>query len=310
MAERVEKSAWRNRFNSISTPWNTTFSVAMILLALFTLAPLVLVVIVSFSSSLSIARNGYTFFPSEFSTDAYAYLIKTGSQVRDSYLITIFYTVAGTFLSLFVMSMYAFVLSQKRFHAQKFYTYVLFFTMLFSGGLVPSYIVNVRYLHMYDTIWIFLLPSLISAYNCIILRTFINTSIPDALFEAARIDGASNFRVYLQIVLPLFKAGLATIGLFQVVGRWNNWFTGLLYIESPKLIPLQTMLQRIQRDIDFVKKNSDLMGSQEGQDMLASLPTESMQMAILVVSILPILFAYPFFQRYFVQGITIGSVKG
>ena len=202
MAERVDKSVWRNRFNSISTPWNTTFSIAMILLAVFTLAPLVLVVIVSFSSSLSIARNGYTFFPSEFSLDAYKYLLKTGSQVRDSYLITIFYTVAGTALSLFVMSMYAFVLSQKRFHAQKFYTYVLFFTMLFSGGLVPSYILNVRYLHMYDTIWIFLLPSLIGAYNCIILRTFINTTIPDALFEAARIDGASNFRVYLQIVLP------------------------------------------------------------------------------------------------------------
>lgn len=310
MAVRVEKSTWRNRFNSVSPGWNAVISIAMIIIAVLTIAPVVLVFIISFSTSYSIAQKGYSYFPIELSIEAYKLLFKGGSQIVDSYICTIFYTVAGTVMSLFVMSMYAFVLSQKSFHAKKFYTYFIFFTMLFSGGLVPSYILNVRYLRLYDTIWIFLLPSLISAYNVIILRTFINSSIPDALFDAARIDGASNFRIYVQIVLPLFKAGLATIGLFQVVGRWNNWFTGMLYIENPKLIPLQTMLQSIQRNIEFIKQNSELMNSREGQELLASMPTESTQMAILVVSVLPILFAYPFFQRYFIHGLTIGSVKG
>ena len=188
-------------------------------------------------------------------------------------------------------------------------TWILFFTMLFGGGLVPSYILNVRYLHIYDTIWVFLLPSLVSAYNVIILRTFIQTTIPDSLFEAARIDGANHFQVFGKIVLPLYKAGLATIGLFNVVGRWNDWFTGVLYIENPNLVPLQTLLQKIQSSIEFIKQNAAVAGTPDGIELMRNLPQQNLRMACMIIIILPVLAAYPFFQRYFVSGLTIGSVK-
>lgn len=282
----------------------------MVLAAVTIVVPVLLVVIISFSSSESIAARGYTFFPSELTIMAYENVLKSGSQIRDSYIVTIAHTILGTLLSLFVMSMYAFAIAQKNFAAKKFYTFFLFFTMLFSGGLVPSYIVNVRYLNLYDSFWIFILPSLVSAFNVIILRTFINTTIPDSMYEAAKIDGANDFVIFIQIVMPLFKAGLATIALFNVVTRWNDWFTGMLYIENPKLVPLQTMLTSIQKNIEFIKNNSDLMSTKEGQEMLQTLPAESTRMAITIIATVPVLFAYPFFQRYFISGLTIGSVKG
>ncbi len=299
-----------NRFNSISPASNFTISTLLIIIAALTVFPLLLVVSISLSPAESVTVNGYKLIPDAISFQAYSTLIKTGQQLLDSYIVTIFYTITGTIMSLFVMSMFAFVLAQRNFKFRSIYTFILFFTMLFSGGLVPSYIINVRYLHLKDTIWIFLLPTLVSAYNVIILRTFIQTTIPDALFEAAKIDGASNLTIFFRIVLPLFKPGLATIGLFNVVTRWNDWFTGMLYIDNPKLIPLQTLLQRIMRNIQFIKDNSQLEGSREGQEILASMPTESTRMAITVIIVIPILFAYPFFQRYFIEGLTIGSIKG
>lgn len=296
------------RLNQIKPVWNWIFSILLAGTSLLIVIPLVLVIVISFSSLDSISLNGYSFFPSSWSLDAYRSLSKTGTQLVNSYTITIIYTAVGTFLSLLVMSMFAFVISQKGFTWRKKYTYFLFFTMLFSGGLVPSYIVNVRYLHMYDTFWVMVIPGLVSSFHVIILRTFINTSIPDTIFEAAKIDGANDFRIYWQIVLPLFKAGLATIALFNVVSRWNEWFAGMLYIENPKLVPLQTMLQKIQRNIDFIKNNADATG--EEREMLKNMPAESTRMAITIISTAPILFAYPFFQRYFITGLTIGSVKG
>jgi len=302
--------AAKNKFNQISPGWNILITTLLLIVSVFIVLPMVLVAVISVSSAESITLKGYTFFPLEFSFGAYENLLKTGAQIKNSYIITIFYTIAGTVMSLFVTSMFAFVLAQKRFRVRKFMTYFTFFTMLFSGGLVPSYILNVRYLHINDTIWIFLLPGLVSAYNVIILRTFFQTSIPDSLFDVARIDGANDFTVYWKIVLPLSKAGLATVGLFNVVGRWNNWFTGLLYIENPKLIPLQTMLQKIQKNLEFIKMNADFADSAMGIEYLKSIPTESSRMAITIIATIPILFAYPFFQRYFIKGLTIGSIKG
>ena len=218
----------KRRFNQIAPGWNALISMLLILVSLMIVLPLILVVVISFTSVDSIAENGYSFFPSEFSLAAYKNLARTGSQILDSYKVTVFYSFTGTFLSLFVMSMFAFVLAQRRFPARKALTIFTFITMLFSGGLVPSYILNVRYLHLDNTIWVFLLPGLVDSFHIIILRTFIQTSIPDSLFEAAIIDGANDFSIYLKIVLPLSKAGLATIGLFGLIGRWNNWFTGML----------------------------------------------------------------------------------
>jgi putative aldouronate transport system permease protein len=293
----------------ISSGWNAVFTIVLSLISLCMIVPLLLVAVVSFSSAASVASNGYSFFPSEWSLTAYTHLARMGSQVADSFLITVFYTVSGTALSLSVMSMYAFVIAQKRFAARKIFTWLLFFTMLFSGGLVPSYILNTRYLGIGNTIWIYLLPSMVSAYNVIILRTFIQTTIPDTLFEAARIDGAGHFTVFTRIVLPLFKAGLATIGLFNVVNRWNDWFIGMLYINNPKLVPLQTMLQKLQQNIDFIKSNAAIAGTPDGIALLRQLPDQNLRMACTLLVVLPMVATYPFFQRYFVQGLTVGSIK-
>ena len=299
-----------NRFNRITPGWNVAFSILLGFISLLMLIPLALVVIVSFSSEGSIAQVGYSFFPVEWSLQGYEYLGTMGDQIVDSYIITIVHTLLGTIMSLTVMSMYAFVIALKNFRFRKIYTWVLFFTMLFSGGLVPNYIMNVRYLGIDDSIWIFLLPSLVSAYNVIILRTFILSTIPDSLFEAARIDGAGHFRVFISIVLPLFKAGLATIALFNVVNRWNDWFPGMLYIKNSKLTPLQTLLKNLQDNIDFLKQNAAIAGTPDGLALLDKLPDQNLRMACTIIVIVPILCAYPFFQRYFVQGLTLGSVKG
>ena len=310
MKKKERESNSFAKINRIKPATNAFFPSVRSVAAVATVIPVVLVFIISITSSESLTRRGFSFFPLSVNTVAYDNLFKSGSQLVDSYLVTIEVTLLHTFVSVLIMTMYAYVLAQQRFPARKFYTFVVFFTMLFSGGLVPHYIMNVRYLHIDNSLWIFLLPSLASAYNVIILRTFITTTIPDTLFEAARIDGASHYRIYFSIVLPLFKAGIATIALFNVVNRWNDWFTGMLYIKNPKLIPIQTMLKNIQDNIEFLKQNAEVAGTPDGLQLLNSLPDQNLRMACTVIVIVPILCAYPFFQRYFVQGLTVGSVKG
>jgi len=299
-----------NKLNSISTGWNIVLSLLLIFAAAITVAPVLLVVSVSLTASTSLTEYGYKFIPREWTIDAYKYLWHQGRQIVIGYKVTVSYTLINTVLSLLIMSMYSYVLAQKGFRHRKFFTFIGFFTMLFSGGMVPSYIFNVKYYGLYNSFLIFVVGGLFSFYNCVILRTFLTTTIPDSLFEAARIDGAGHVRIYWQIVMPLFKAGLATIGLFKVVGCWNDYFTGMLYIDDPKLVPLATMLTKILNNIDYVKNNSQNMSTQEIEALIGKMPTEAARMAIAVVSTAPILMAYPFFQRYFVQGLTIGSVKG
>ena len=298
-----------NKLAMLSHGWNTVFMVFLLLGTLTVIIPMVLVVIVSFSSERSIADRGFSFFPSEWTTKAYDYIFRTGDQIAQSYMVTILYTVSGTILSLAVMTMFAYVIAQRQFVFRRGLTWYLFFTMLFSGGLVPLYILQVRYLGLKDTVWIFLFFNTVSAYYVIILRTFIRTTVPESLIESARIDGAGHFTVFLKIVLPLLKAGIATVGLFNVVTRWNDWFIGMLYIENAKLVPLQTMLIRLQATIDFLKNNASVAGTPDGIALLQTLPDQSMRMATTIIVILPILFAYPYFQQYFVSGLTLGSIK-
>ncbi len=305
----AKETKYINKLTMLSKGWNALFVVILFIIALLVLIPVLLIAIISFSSELSIANNGYSFFPSEWTLDGYKYLFKAGDQLLASYKVTIFHSIIGTVMSLTVMSLYAYVIAQRRFRYNRLLTWFLFFTMLFGGGLVPSYILNVRYLRINDSIWIFLLPGLVNAYYTIILRTFIKTTIPDSLFEASRIDGAGHLRIFISIVLPLFKAGLATVGLFNLVGRWNDWFTGMLYIRNPDLVPLQTMLYNLRSTIDFLKRNAAISGTPDGIALLRTMPDENMRMASTMVVIIPILFAYPFFQRYFVQGLTMGSIK-
>lgn len=298
-----------NNLNSLNKRWNVFFIILLSLVALTTLIPMALMVAVSFSSSASISKVGYTFFPIEWSLEGYRYLFKMGDQLLASYKITILYSVFGTLLGLLVMLMYAYVIALRDFPLRKQLTWFLFFTMLFSGGLVPSYILNVRYYHLQDTIWILILPGLISANMVIILRTFVKSAIPEALIEAAKIDGAGHFTIFFRIVVPLSKAGIATVGLFTFVAKWNDWFTGMLYIDNPDLVPLQTLLTKLQNSVDFLKTNSKMAGTADGMQLLKSLPGTNLRMACTVVAIAPVLIAYPFFQRYFVNGMTIGSIK-
>ena len=298
------------RINRVKPLTNALLSALFILLAIITVLPVLLVVSISISTSESLTMNGFAFIPSGFTFTAYEGLFKAGSQLVDCYKVTIVTTVVHTFLSVLTMAAFAFVLAQQRFSGKKFYSIYLLIPMLFSGGLVPSYIINTSVLGLYDTFWILVLPGMVNTFNVIVLRTFINSTIPIEMFDAAAIDGANEFRVFRSIVLPLSKAGLATIALFVMVGKWNEWFTGMLYIENPKLVPVQTMLTRIQQKLDFIKNNSNYANTLDGQRVLMSLPTEQTRMAILVVSTIPIIFAYPFFQRFFIQGLTVGSVKG
>ena len=295
--------------NSIGKGWNILFTILLGIVAVLFVAPVLLMAIISFSSTDSINTVGYSFFPIEWSLEGYRYAFEMGDQLWNSYLITIVYAVSGTVLGVFLMSMYAYVLNQQQFWLRRFLTWFLFFTMLFSGGLIPSYIFNVRYYHIGDTFWVLLLPSLVSAYWVIILRTFMKTSIPDSLFESARIDGAGHFTIFFKIALPLSKAGLGTIGLFSFVAKWNDWFNGMMYIENPKLVPLQTLLTKLQKNVDYLKANSQIGSTPDGLQMLKNIPGTNLRMACTMLAVIPVLFAYPFFQRYFVSGLTMGSIK-
>ena len=241
----MAKESKFNRFNSISPGWNAVLSVFLGLLAFLGLMPMILVFMISISGSESLSVKGYSFFPSSFTAEAYKYLMKTGTQIWRGYRVTIAYSALNTVLSLLVTSMFAYVIAQKGFKARKAFTTFTFLTMMFSGGMVPSYILNVKYLHLYDTFWIYILPGLFGFYNAIILRTFITTTIPDSLFEAAKIDGAGHFRIYFQIVMPLCKPVLASIGFLFMVNKWNDWMNSMLYITKPQLYSLQNMLQRM-----------------------------------------------------------------
>ncbi len=309
MKQKERKRTKEKQLNQVSRKWNVIFSALLILCAFLVIFPMALMIIVSFSSTDSIREVGYTLLPKEWSLQGYQYLFEMGDQLLRSYRITILYSVTGTVLGLIIMMMYAYVISQKDFPLKNFLTWFLFFTMLFGGGLVPSYILNVRYYHLKDTFWILILPGLVSAYMVLILRTFIRTAIPDGLFDAAKIDGAGHFTIFFKIVVPLSKAGIATVGLFIFIAKWNDWFTGMLYVESPDLVPLQTLLTKLQSSIDFLKQNTTAAARPDGLQMLKSLPSTNLRMACTVVAVLPVLFAYPFFQRYFVNGMTIGSIK-
>ena len=298
------------RINAISPTANVVLSICMIGLAVLFVLPVILVVIISFSSEASIREIGYKFIPNEWSIYAYQYIAKMGDGVWRCYANTIFYSVTGTVLGLIVMSMFAYVLARREFRARNGFAFYAFLSTLFSAGLVPSYMLITQWLKINDTIWVFLLPNLCSAFNVIILRTFIQTTIPESLLESAKLDGASEFQTYVKIVMPLFKAGLASVGLFSFVALWNDWFTGLTYNHNKKLEPIMTFLQKMQNRLDMLKEARPENMTAENMEMLRNMPGATARMAITFVSILPLLICYPFFQKYFITGLTVGSVKG
>ncbi len=271
--------------------------------------PFIFVIIISFSSEESIRSIGYSFAPVKWSTSAYEYVFQLGDQLWRSYFNSFFVTIVGTVTSLLMTIMYAYALFRKDFKYRNFFTFFAFFTTLFGGGLVPTYMVCKQLLYLSNNYAALIVPALISPFNIIIMRTFFISSIPNELIEAASIDGSGEYRTLFQIIIPIAKPGIATVGLLTALSYWNEWFLAMLYIRDAKYIPLQYLLMKMQNQADFLFKNASVIGV-EASKMLKDLPSASLRMALVVFIVVPIAFAYPFFQRYIISGLTIGSVKG
>lgn len=274
------------------------------LFALLCLFPFVMMVMSSFMKESEIVNEGYKLIPKEFTLSAYEFLLSNPKKMLDSYKITIFITAVGTVLGLFFMSMAGFVLNRKEFMPRNIVSFFIYFTTLFSGGLIPSYILMVKHLGLKDSLFAMILPGIMSAWSIFLMRNFMK-SIPDSLYESATMDGAGDFRIYWQIFLPLAIPSLATVGLFLALGFWNEWYNAMLYIQDATKFPLQFFLQKMVN-----QTNIQTLIAQGVTIDVANLPTQSVKMATAVLATGPIILLYPFVQRYFVGGLTIGAVKG
>ncbi len=300
----------QSRINALSTGWNIVFNLLLISMVALCVIPVLLVYSVSFSSEASIAEYGYRIIPKEFSLFAYDFMFKTGDHILNAYMISIIVTVCGTISALIITAMFAYVISRKSFKMRNVFAFIAYFTMLFSGGLIPSYMINTQVFNLNNNILALILPYLVSAWNVLVLRTFFQATVPDSIIESAKIDGAGEFTIFFRIVMPLAKPGLATIGFMLLIMYWNDWWLAMLYIKKQNLIPIQQLLMKAINSIEFIRTNSRFLATPQGQALLNRLPSQSGRMALVVIATTPILFAYPFFQKYFIKGLTIGGVKG
>jgi len=299
----------KERLNDISFTANAIINLFFILYSAACIIPVILVVAVSLSSENSIALYGYKLIPNEISFKAYTFIFQMADEIVRAYGVTIFVTVFGTIISTMVIAMYAYPISRKDFRYRNFFSFIVFFTMIYNSGLVPWYICYKQVLHLGDNLFVYILPLVVNTWYVLIMRTFYKLTIPDAIIESSKIDGAGEFRTFIQIVLPLSLPGIATVALFQTLNYWNDWFIALLFIENQKLINLQYLLYRIMATIQFLSSNSEAAARMDPKD-LANMPGESARMAMAVIVMGPIIFVYPFFQKYFIKGLTVGAVKG
>ena len=276
-----------------------------VLMCLTYILPFLLLLAISFTDEKTIMEFGYNIIPKKISFEAYKQVFNNPTQLINSYKTTIIFSVTSTVLAVIVTTMTAYPLSRNNFKYKKALTWYIFITMLFGGGLIPSYLVNTKFLHLGNTIWVYILPGLVSTWNVIIVRTFFQ-GIPESLAESAKIDGASEFYTFIKIMLPLSKPVMATIGFMFLLGKWNDWNTALIYIKDTKLYSLQYLLQKILRETEFIKE----MAGDNANFNNYTLPTESMRYATAILAAGPMLVIFPFFQKYFTKGMTIGAVKG
>ena len=280
------------------------FYIVITIFSLACLFPFLLMITSSFMSEKEIVTEGYKLIPNTISFSAYQFLFAHFTNLLNAYKVTITIAVVGTLLGLLLMSMAGYVLCRKDFKYRNQISFFIYFTTLFSGGLIPTYILYVNGLGLKDNIWAMILPGLMSPWSIFLMKNFMK-SIPDSLYESANIDGANDFRIFWQIYLPLAKPSLATIGLFLVLGYWNEWYNAMLYIQTPSKIPLQYFLQKI-----VSQANIQILIQQGLSINTADLPSQSIKMATAVVATGPIILVYPFVQKYFVSGLTVGAVKG
>ncbi|WP_247740883.1 carbohydrate ABC transporter permease [Cohnella sp. LGH] len=283
-------------------------NLAFILICLVFLAPIILIVIVSFSDERSVVLNGYSYFPDKFSLEAYKFILREPDSMLKSYGVTITTTIIGALTGLLLTALLAYPLSRRDFKARNVVAFYVFFTMLFNGGLVPWYIFYAKYVGIGDTFFALIVPNLLlTGFHVMIMRTFFVNTIPVSILESAEIDGAGEWRIFFQIVLPLSLPVLATIGLFATLGYWNDWFNSLIFINKPDLFSLQYLMTKLLLNIQFLAMNTQNSNMME---LLANMPKETVRMAMAIIGAGPIVLAYPFFQRYLIQGLTIGAVKG
>jgi len=304
---KTENSSFE-KFNRVSATTNIIFTCIFFLIALACVIPLIFIFIISISSNESIVSQGYSFFPKEFSASAYEYLWNIKGSMGKSFLVSVFITVGGTAFGVMLNAAMGYVLSRKNYKYKKFFTYIIFIPMVFNGGMVASYMINTQVLMLKNTVWALILPIAVSSFYIIILRTFFQTTVPDSIIESAKIDGANQFVIFTKLVLPISLPGLAAIGLFLSFAYWNDWFLAMLYMDDQGLFPLQYVLKRIERNVEFLATNGALIGNTT--ELANRLPSETIRMAIVMVVVLPIAVTYPFFQKYFISGLTIGAVKG
>ena len=286
MTTVAKKHAGSFRLNVVSRKTEAVFHLVLAVFALACIIPFIFVVIISFSSEDSIRQIGYSFSPNAWSLNAYNQVFNLGDALWRSYFNSFLITIVGTVLSVTMCVLYAYPLFRKDYRLRGFFSFLSFFTMIFGGGLIPTY-----------------------PFNIIIMRTFFQTSVPFDLIEASTIDGSGEYTTLIRIILPIVKPGIATVALLTALAYWNEWFLCLLYVTDRNLYPLQYLLMEMQRNAEFLARNSSMIGA-SGASAIASLPSQSMRMAVVVFIVLPIACAYPFFQRYVVAGLTIGSVKG
>ncbi len=289
------------RFRIIST-------VILGVLAVIALLPIILIVIASFTDETTLLRNGYSFMPEKWSTDAYVYMLQQGATIFRAYGISVAVTVIGTLISVLVTTMIAYPMSRRNFRYKNILAFFVFFTMLFNGGVVPSYMMWTQIFNIKNTIWALILPNyLCGAFNIFLVRNYYANSIPEALIESAQIDGASELTIFFRIIFPLAVPTVATISLFTALTYWNDWVNALYYIQKPQYYGIQNLLIRIMNNIQYLKSGAASVAVGTGA---IQLPSNAVRMSMAVIGILPIVVIYPFVQKYFVKGVVVGAVKG
>lgn len=297
------------KLNQLPKTVDVLFNLLFLLLSLMCLIPVYFVIVISITDEAAIDQFGYQFFPKMISFSAYEYLWGQIVSVSRAFGISVFVTVVGTVLGLVLTTSMGYTLSRSNYKGKNFFTWVIFIPMIFNGGLVSTYYIYSNFLGLKDSVWALILPLAVSSYNVVICKTFFKTTIPDSLIESAKIDGASQLTIFSKIVLPISKPVLATIGLFLCFKYWNDWYSSMLYIDNQKMYSLQALLQQITKNIEYLTQNASQMGVSQAE-LAAKLPKESFRMAMAVVIVIPIACVYPFFQKYFISGLTIGAVKG
>lgn len=296
------------KINAIKTPTEILLHLFFLLFSVTCIFPVLVVLGVSLTDQDTIYLHGYNLIPKVFSAAAYEYLFRDIGPILDAYMVSIFVTVFGTIVALLITALVAYPLSRQDFAFRNFFSFFVFFTMIFGGGLVPWYLVYTNFIDIRDTIWALIVPNhLLSAFYVMIMRTFFTSSIHPSILDSAKMDGAGEIRIFTRIVIPLSLPVLATIGLFYTLSYWNDWFNSLVFMNSDKMVSIQYLMYKAMRNLQYLTNIAQVGGL---SDQTAKLPSETARMAMAIIGMGPIVLAFPFFQKYFVKGLTVGAVKG